>query len=107
MIYELGGNLHCPWCKQTFPLDTPWKLVHEHDRSHRKYYDMLDCIDFSCDDNQCTFKGRVASADICCEENTILVRFHDNLHPMCEHMWEKAKQYLDAGMKEGKRTLGT
>jgi hypothetical protein len=105
LVYELGGKLHCPWCKQEYPLDSPWKLVNEHDRSHRKYYDMIDCIQFECQDNQCSFKGKVASADICKDEATLLIRFHDDLYPMCEHTWDKAKEYLDSGLEEAKRWM--
>ena len=76
--------------------------MHEHDRSHRKYYDMIDCVDFRCEDSRCSFTGREASADICREGDTLLIRFHDNRYPMCEHTWEKAKLNLDFGVKEAK-----
>jgi hypothetical protein len=101
-ILELDGRLKCVWCDTTFSLDAPWTLVNEHDKSHRKYYDMIDCIQFECYDNACSFKGRVSSADICRENDTVLVRFHDNLYPMCEHIWSKAKAHLDFGLKEAK-----
>jgi hypothetical protein len=65
---------------------------------------MIDCVDFQCEENRCSFKGRIASADICNEEGTLLIRFHDNRYPMCEHTWERAKQLLDAGLKEARES---
>ena len=95
--------MKCVWCDKTFPLNAPWTLVNQHEKSHKKYYDIIDCLDFECSETTCSFREKVSSADICRDEaDTLLIRFHDNLYPMCEHIWAKAKAHLDFGLKEAK-----
>lgn len=54
-----------------------------------------------CENKECTFHGKASGSDIYEMDDRLVVEWHSDM-PMCEHMWEQAKAYIDFELRNQK-----
>lgn len=104
-VYPWKDQLVCSVCKKTFPLKAPYVDMIDHTASHsRRPPEMIDCVLMRCENKECSFDGRDSGSDVYEIDDRIVVEWHAD-SPMCEHMWEQAKAYIDFELKSQKGQL--
>jgi hypothetical protein len=100
-VYPWKDHLICADCKKRFPLKSSFLEIPDHIDSHRaarRPPEMLDCVRIQCVDKGCSFFGVDVGADIYRLGDRLVVEWHSD-SPMCKHMWERAKAYIDLELK--------
>jgi hypothetical protein len=101
---QKGKELYCEQCNRTFPMKTSYLEIARHLSAHEVLYgELQDCIICHCGSKECPNYDQNNFFDLRESKGQFFFNIHQHNIPMCEHMWNNAKKFVDetlAGRKE-------